>query len=62
MLGSVQKMNRVGNVVALGSSKSHMQNEETGQKTRIEYEGGQRVMYLWAPSDCWIKDEENKML
>ncbi len=31
-----------------------MQNEENGQRTRINYEEGQYVMYLWLPS----KEEE----
>ncbi len=45
------------------TATDYMQNKETGQKTRIEYEGGQCVMYLWVPSDRRIKDEEeNKML
>ncbi len=49
--------------MALDGNKSHMQNKETGQKTRIEHEGGQRVMYLWVPSDRKIKNEdENEML
>ncbi len=56
-------MNLGGGVVVLGGDESYTQNKETGQKTRIEYEGGQRVMYLWGPSDRRIGDEEeNKML
>ena len=31
-----------------------MQNKETGQRTRINYEEGQYVMYMWLPS----KEEE----
>ena len=27
-----------------------MQNKKSGQKTKIEYEGGQYVVYLWVPS------------
>jgi hypothetical protein len=27
-----------------------MQNKKTGQKTRIKYEDGQYVMYMWVPS------------
>ncbi len=47
----------------LDGNKSYMQNKATGQKTRIEHEGGQRMMYLRAPSDRKIKnEEENKML
>ncbi len=26
-----------------------MQNEETNEKTRINYKQGQHVMYVWAP-------------
>ncbi len=39
-----------------------MQNEESGHKTRIDHEGGERVMCLWAPSDRRIKDEEEKKM
>ncbi len=47
----------------LDGNESYAQNKETGQETGMEYEGGQRVMYLRAPSDRRIKDEEeNKML
>ncbi len=49
--------------MALDGDKRHMQNKELGQKTRIEHEGGQYVMYLRAPSDRRVKDEEeNKIL
>ncbi len=41
----------------LDGSKSYVQNKATGQKTRIEYEGGQYVMYLWVPSDRRTEDE-----
>ena len=62
-LGSVHKMNMGGNVVALDSEKSYMQNKKTGQKMRIEYEGGQYVMYLWVPSTKEIvKNETEKNL
>jgi hypothetical protein len=44
VLGSVHKMNMGGNVVVLDGRRSYMQNKETGQKTRIEYESGQYVM------------------
>ena len=27
-----------------------MQNKKSGQKTKIEYEGGQYLMYPWVPS------------
>ena len=49
--------------MALDGNKSYMQSKETGKKTMIEHEGGQRAMYLRAPSDRRIKDEEeNKTL
>ena len=38
----------------LDGGKSYMQNKENGQRTRINYEEGQYVMYLWLPS----KEEE----
>ncbi len=62
-LGSVHKMDLGGNAVALDGNKSYAQNKESGRKTRTEYEGGQCVVYLWAPSDRRMKDEEeSKML
>ncbi len=50
VLGSVHRFNSGGNVVVLDGRRSYMQNKRTGQKTRIEYENGQYVMYLWIPS------------
>ena len=38
----------------LDGGRSYMQNKETGQRTRINYEEGQYVMYMWLPS----KEEE----
>ncbi len=50
-------------VGGLEGNKSCVRNRETGRKTRIEHEGGQRAMYWWAPSDRNIKNEEaNKVL
>ncbi len=57
VLGSVHKMNLGGSVEVLDGNKSYVQNKETGQKTRIEYEDGQCVMCLWVPSDRRIEDE-----
>ena len=54
VLCSVHKMNLGGNVVVLDGAKSYMQHKESGQKTRINYEEGQYVMYLWLPA----KEEE----
>jgi hypothetical protein len=50
VLCSVHKMNMGGNVVVLDGEKSYMQHKESGKKTRIEYEDGQYVMYLWVPA------------
>ena len=50
VLGSVHKMNMGGNVIVLDGEKSYMLNKETGKKTRINYEQGQYVMYVWVPS------------
>ncbi len=58
VLGSVHKMNLGGSMAALDGNRSYTQNEETGQKTRIEYEEGQRTMYLRAPSNRRSKGEE----
>ena len=43
-------MNMGGNVVVLDGERSYMQHKESGKKTRIEYEDGQYVMYLWLPA------------
>ncbi len=48
----VHKMNLGGSVVVLDGVNSYMQNKESGQKTRIDYEEGQCVMYLWLPPRC----------
>ena len=50
VLCSVHKMNVGGNVVVLDGEKSYMQNKESGQKTKIHYEDGQYVLYLWLPT------------
>ncbi len=39
-----------GNVVALDGRKSHTRSKESGQKTRVNYEESQCVMYLWLPA------------
>ena len=49
-LCSVHNMNLRGNVVVLDGGRSYMQNKGSGQKTKIHYEDGQCVMYLWLPS------------
>ena len=50
VLGSAHKMNVGGNVVVLDGEKSYMQNKTTMKKTKIEYEDGQYIMYLWLPA------------
>ena len=63
VLGSVHKMNQGGNVVVLDGERSYMQNKKTGQKTRIGYEEGQYVMYLWVPAaKGTVKSESDKIL
>ncbi len=63
VLGSVHKMNQGGNVVVLDGGKSYTQNKKTGQKTRIGYEEGQCVMYLWVPAAKEaVKSESDKIL
>ena len=63
VLGSVHKMNQGGNVVVLDGEKSYTQNKKTGQKTRIGYEEGQCVMYLWVPAAKGaVKSESDKTL
>ena len=39
-----------GNVVVLDGEKSYVQNKERNKKTKINYEQGQYVMYVWIPS------------
>jgi hypothetical protein len=56
-------MNLGGNVVVLDGEKSFMQNKETGKKTRINYEHGQYVMYIWVPSkEQVVKEESDKIM
>ncbi len=38
----------------MDGGKSYTQNKKKGQKTGINYEDGQRIMYLWLPA----KEEE----
>ena len=55
-------MNMGGNVVVLDGGKSYMQEKKSGQKTKMEYEGGQYVMYLWVPSSKETVKESSKIL
>ena len=58
VLGSVNKMNMGGNVVVLDGDKSYMCNKKSGQKTKIHYEDGQYVMYIWVPAKAASGGEE----
>jgi len=49
VLGSVHKMNQGGNLVVLDGEHSYMKNKASGQKTKIHYEDGQYIMYMWVP-------------
>ena len=49
VLGSVHKMNQGGNLVVLDGEHSYMKNKASGQKTKIHYEDGQRILYTWVP-------------
>ena len=63
LLCSVHKMNMGGNVVVLDGEKSYMQHKESGRRTRIEYEDGQYVMYLWIPARMEeVQGETEKVL
>ena len=46
-LASVHRMNQGGNAVMLDGKDSYLVNKATGKKTKIEYEDGQYVMYVW---------------
>ena len=35
--------------MVMDGERSYIQNKKTGQKTRIHYEDGQYVLYLWVP-------------
>ena len=50
------KMNLGGSVVVLDGKRNYMQNKETGERTRIGYEGGPYVTHIWLPA----KEEEAK--
>ena len=60
VLCSVHKMNMGGNVVVLDGERSYMQHKESGKKTRIAYEDGQYVMYLWLPAKREEAQEETE--
>ena len=63
VLCSVHKMNMGGNVVVLDGEKSYMQHKESGRRTRIEYEDGHYVMYLWKPARMEeVQGETEKVL
>jgi hypothetical protein len=56
VLGSVHKMNQGGNLVVLDGEHSFMKNKTSGQKTKIHYEDGQYILYMWVP--CGPKEPE----
>ena len=37
-------------MVVLDGDRSYMQNKKTGQKSKIHYEDGQSVLYMWVPA------------
>ncbi len=49
-LCSVHKVNLGGNVVVLDGEKCYVQNKAMGSRSRINYEEGRCVVYLWLPS------------
>ena len=36
-------------MVVLDGEHSYMKNKASGQKTKIQYEDGQYIMYMWVP-------------
>jgi hypothetical protein len=51
------------NVVVLDGRRSYTKNKETGQKTGIEYEKGQYVMYVWVhATEKGTIEEQSKIL
>ena len=49
--------------MVLDGEKSYMQHKESGRRTRIEYEDGQYVMYLWIPARMEeVQGETEKVL
>ena len=47
-------------MVVLDGARSYMQHKENGQKTRINYEEGQYVMYLCLPSKGEVVQAETE--
>ena len=43
-------------MVMLDGEHSYMKNKISGQKTKIHYEDGQYIMYMWVP--CGPKEPE----
>jgi hypothetical protein len=50
VLGSIHKMNMGGNRVILDGARSYMENRSSGKSTKIHYEDGQFILYLWVPA------------
>jgi hypothetical protein len=60
VLGSVHRMNMGGNKVVLDGGRSYMENRETGKRTKIHYEGGQYIMYMWVPAKKGLASKVEK--
>ena len=61
VLGSVHRMNRGGNMVVLDGDESYLENKHTRRRTKIHYEHGQYILYLWVPSDsCEIESAKQR--
>jgi hypothetical protein len=63
VLGSVHKMNMGGNKVVLDGPRSYMQSR-SGKRTKIHYEDGQFILYLWVPAakEKLVKEAGNATL
>jgi hypothetical protein len=60
-LGSVHKMNMGGNKVVLDGPRSFMENRQSGKRTKIHYENGQFILYLWVPAGRATKREKEEV-
>ncbi len=62
-LGSVHEMSMGGKAVVLDGDERYTQNKDTNQKSRINYEKGQHLMYVWAPvKEGEVAKETEKVL
>ena len=62
VFGSVHKMNQGGNLVVLDGGHNYMKNKVSGQKTKIQYEDGQYIMYIRVPRGQQAADKAAKPL